>query len=138
MFCCHNAVVTDQPKSRGYPTYSLFPQHATQERSRHACLLGRFAGAWLSHRPLIVLVRKVSMVGSKLREEQRDSDKLLLEVPLEESSEEVVTGAGKGLLVLGISEAGYWDCGGRLGNGGIINCRLFPDSGVGRCPCPCP
>lgn len=37
---------------------------------------------------------------------------------------------------LGISEAGYWDCGGRLGKGGIINCRLVPDSGVGRWPWP--
>ncbi|KAG6367281.1 hypothetical protein INS49_001468 [Diaporthe citri] len=48
------------------------------------------------------------MVGPELREEERDSDELLLGVPLEASSEEVVTGAGEGLLVLGISEAGFW------------------------------
>lgn len=102
-------MVTDQPKSRGYPTYNLSLQHVTLERSRHACLLGRFAGAWLSHRPQIVLVRKVSMVGPEFREEEQDSDELLLGAPLEASSEEVVTGAGEGLLVLGISEAGYWD-----------------------------
>lgn len=72
----------------------------------------------------------------RVAEEERDSDELLLGMPLEASSEEVVTGAGEGLLVLGISEAGYWDCGGRLGKGGIINCRLVPDSGVGRWPWP--
>ena len=76
------------------------------------------------------------MVGPESREGKRDIDELLLGAPRETSSEEVVTGAGEGLLVLGISEAGYWDCGGRLGKGGIINCRLLPDSGVGRCPWP--
>lgn len=71
-----------------------------------------------------------------LREGQQNSDELLLGASLETSSEEVVTGAGGGLLVLGISEAGYCDCGGRLGKGGIINWRPLPDSGVGRCPWP--
>ena len=74
------------------------------------------------------------MADPEVRRDERDSDELLLGVPLEASSEEVVTGAGGGLLVLGMSEAGYWDCGGRLGKGGIINCRLVPDSGAGRCP----
>lgn len=107
MSYCRTAEVIDQPKSRDYPTYSQFPQHATQEMSRHACLLGMSAGALLSHRPLIVLVQKVSMVGLVLCEEEQDSDELLLGALLKASSEEVLTGAGEGLLVLGISEAGY-------------------------------
>lgn len=70
-----------------------------------------------------------------LEGERQASDELLLEAPSGGNNEALVTGVGEDLSVLGISEAWYWFCGGRCGNGGIIRCLLL-EGDCGRCPEP--
>lgn len=78
--------------------------------------------AYLHYLMLIVLARQVSstcvLLGGYLgrgRGGIKTSDELLLEVvPSSGNNEADVTGVGD-LFVLGISEAWYWFCGGRLG-----------------------